>query len=115
MAAAITGAAVLGLTLAALFIPWDLTKWGHILGMASIIVFFVALATILIGVFYRSTAWMLALSVVLSLLYAAWLMVSSAFLLPPPFDSSLFCPSIQLRRPVEAENTSWKPTNQPTD
>lgn len=34
-AVAVTGAAVLGLTLAAIFIPWDLTKRGHILAMAG--------------------------------------------------------------------------------
>lgn len=45
MAVAVTGAAVLGLTLAAVFIPWDITKKGHVIGMASIVVFFIILST----------------------------------------------------------------------
>lgn len=73
IAFAVTGAAVIGITLGALFIPWDFTKRGNALGMVSLVVFFVALATFLVGFFWISKWWYLALSVVIALLFAAWL------------------------------------------
>lgn len=73
IAFAVTGASVLGLTLAAVFIPWDITKKGNVLGMAALIVFFVALMTFIVGFFYVNKWWYLALSVVISLLFAAFL------------------------------------------
>jgi protein lifeguard len=53
-AVAVTGAAVTGLTLAAVFLPWDLTKRGNVLAMAGMVVFFVALITFFVGFFYVS-------------------------------------------------------------
>lgn len=70
---AITGAAVFGLTMAAIFIPWDITKKGHILAMAAMVVFFMALVTIIVGFFYANKWWYLALSCVIALLFAAFL------------------------------------------
>ncbi|KAL4859784.1 Protein lifeguard 1 [Chlorella vulgaris] len=62
---AVTGAAVAGLTLVA----------GHILGMAAGVVLMVLLVTLLIGFFYVNKWWYLAISVVVALLFAAFLMV----------------------------------------
>jgi hypothetical protein len=73
IAVAVTGAAVVGLTLAALFIPWDLTKYGNILAMAAMVIFFMALITFFIAFFYVSTWWYLVLSCVLALLFSAYL------------------------------------------
>ena len=73
IAFAVTGAAVVGITLGAILLPWDMTKRGNALGMVSLVVFFVALATFLVAFFWVSTWWWLALSVVIALLFAAWL------------------------------------------
>jgi protein lifeguard len=73
IAVAVTGGAVLGMTLAALFIPFDLTSKGHVLGMAAIVVFFTALITFFVGFFYISKWWYLTLSVIIALLFAAFL------------------------------------------
>lgn len=73
IAVAVTGGAVLGVTLAALFIPFDLTSKGHVLGMAAIVVFFTALITFFVGFFYISKWWYLTLSVIIALLFAAFL------------------------------------------
>ena len=56
-AVAVTAAAVLGLTLAAVFIPWDITKRGNVLAMAGMVVFFIALVTFLVGFFYVNKWW----------------------------------------------------------
>jgi len=63
-AVAVTGAAVLGLTLAAIFIPWDITKRGNVLAMAGMVVFFIALVTFFVAFFYVNKWWYLAISVV---------------------------------------------------
>ncbi|KAH7617401.1 putative Protein lifeguard 1 [Nannochloris sp. 'desiccata'] len=63
-AVAVTGAAVLGLTLAAIFIPWDITKRGNVLAMAGMVVFFIALVTFFVGFFYVNQWWYLAISVI---------------------------------------------------
>lgn len=73
IAVAVTGGAVLGVTMAALFIPFDLTSKGHILGMVAIVVFFTALITFFVGFFYVSKWWYLTLSVIIALLFAAFL------------------------------------------
>lgn len=73
IAFAVTGGAVVGVTVAALFIPFDLTSKGHILGMAAIVVFFTALITFFVGFFYVSKWWYLTLSVIIALLFAAFL------------------------------------------
>ena len=49
IAFAVTGAAVVGITLGAILLPWDMTKRGNALGMVSLVVFFVALATFLVA------------------------------------------------------------------
>lgn len=51
-AVAVTGAAVLGLTLFAIFVPWDITKRGNVLAMIGLVVFFIALVTFFVGFFY---------------------------------------------------------------
>jgi len=63
-AVAVTAAAVLGLTLAAIFIPWDITKRGNVLAMAGMVVFFIALITFFVGFFYVNKWWYLAISVI---------------------------------------------------
>jgi len=73
MAVAVTGAAVLGLTLAAVFLPWDLTKRGNVLAMAGMVVFFMAFMTFIVGFFFVSKWWYLALSCVFALLFSAYL------------------------------------------
>lgn len=73
IAFAVTGGAVLGVTCAALFVPFDLTSKGHILGMAAIVVFFTALITFFVGFFYISKWWYLTLSIIIALLFAAFL------------------------------------------
>lgn len=73
IAFAVTGGSVLGLTLGALFIPWDITKKGHVLGMAAFVVLFMALITFLVGFFYVNKWWYLTLSVIIALLFAAFL------------------------------------------
>lgn len=75
-AVAVTGAAVVGLTLAAIFFPWDLTKRGNVLAMVSMVVFFIALITFFVGFFYVNKWWYLAISVIFALLFAAYLVVS---------------------------------------
>jgi FtsH-binding integral membrane protein len=72
-AVAITGAAVVGLTLAAFFIPWDLTKYGNVLGMAGMILFFMAFMTFIVAFFYVSKWWYLLISCLFALLFAAYL------------------------------------------
>lgn len=72
-AVAVTSAAVLGLTLAAIFIPWDITKRGNVLAMAGMVVFFIALVTFFVGFFYVNKWWYLAISVVFALLFSAYL------------------------------------------
>lgn len=52
IALATTAAAVTGLTLFAVFVPFDMTKRGHILGMISMVVFFIVLVTIIVAFFY---------------------------------------------------------------
>jgi FtsH-binding integral membrane protein len=74
IAFAVTGAAVVGVTLGALFVPFDLTSKGHILGMAALVVFMTALVTFLVGFFYVSKWWYLTLSVIIALLFAAFLL-----------------------------------------
>ncbi|EFN57385.1 hypothetical protein CHLNCDRAFT_50899 [Chlorella variabilis] len=49
---AVTGAAVAGLTLVAVFGKFDITKKGHILAMAGGVTFMVLLVTMLVGFFY---------------------------------------------------------------
>jgi FtsH-binding integral membrane protein len=73
IAFAVTGAAVVGITLGAILIPWDFTKKANALGIVSMVVFFVALATFIVGFFWVSKWWYLALSVIIALLFAAWL------------------------------------------
>lgn len=75
-AVAVTGGAVVGLSLAAIFLPWDLTKRGNILGMVTMVVFFIALITFFVGFFYVSKWWFLAISVIFALLFSAYLVVS---------------------------------------
>jgi protein lifeguard len=72
-AVAVTAAAVVGLTLAAVFIPWDITKRGNVLAMAGMVVFFIALVTFFVGFFYVNKWWYLAISVVFALLFSAYL------------------------------------------
>ena len=72
-AVAVTGAAVLGLTLFAVFVPWDITKKGNVLAMIGMVVFFIALVTFFVGFFYVNKWWYLALSVVFALLFSAYL------------------------------------------
>jgi FtsH-binding integral membrane protein len=73
IAFAVTGGAVIGVTLGAMFIPWDFTTKGNILGMVSIVIFFTALVTFFVGFFYVSKWWYLTISVIIALLFAAWL------------------------------------------
>jgi FtsH-binding integral membrane protein len=80
-AVAVTGAAVLGLTLAAIFIPWDITTKGNVLAMAGMVVFFIALITFFVAFFYVSTWWYLAISVIFALLFSAYLVYDIQMLL----------------------------------
>lgn len=73
IAFAVTGGATVGIFLGALFIPWDFTKKKNALGIVSLVVLFVAIVTIIVGFFWSSKWWYLALSVVIALLFAAWL------------------------------------------
>jgi FtsH-binding integral membrane protein len=73
IAFAVTGGAVIGVTLGAVFIPWDFTSKGNVLGMISLVVLFTALITFLVGFFYVSKWWYLTLSAIIALLFAAWL------------------------------------------
>lgn len=70
---AVTGAAVAGLTLVAVFGKFDITKKGHILAMAGGVTFMVLLVTMLVGFFYVSKWWYLAVSVIVALLFSAYL------------------------------------------
>ncbi|PRW59235.1 lifeguard 1 [Chlorella sorokiniana] len=72
-ALAVTAAAVAGLTVVAIFGKFDMTKRGGLLAMASMVVLFVLIVTLVIGFFYVSKWWYLALSVVLALLFSAYL------------------------------------------
>ena len=72
-AVAVTGAAVIGLTLAAIFIPWDLTKRGNILAMAGMVVFFIILMTFIVGFWYQNKWWYLAISAVVAVLFSVYL------------------------------------------
>ncbi|PSC75383.1 lifeguard 1 [Micractinium conductrix] len=73
IAFATTCAAVGGLTLVAVFGKFDMTKRGHLLGMASGVFFMVVLVTIIVGFFWVSTWWYLAISCVAALLFSAFL------------------------------------------
>mmetsp|Transcript_1041 Transcript_1041/g.2170 ORF Transcript_1041/g.2170 Transcript_1041/m.2170 type:complete len:335 (-) Transcript_1041:29-1033(-) len=73
IAFAVTTAAVVGVTVAALVMPWDLTSKGHVLGGIALVVFFTALITFFVGFFYVSKWWYLTLSVIIALLFAAFL------------------------------------------
>ncbi|KAL4444889.1 hypothetical protein ABPG77_003939 [Micractinium sp. CCAP 211/92] len=70
---AVTCAAVGGLTLMAIFGKFDVTRKGHVLAMASGVVFMVLLVTIIVGFFYVNKWWYLAVSVVVALLFSAYL------------------------------------------
>ncbi|KAL4448096.1 hypothetical protein ABPG75_005315 [Micractinium tetrahymenae] len=70
---AVTCAAVAGLTLVAIFGKFDITRKGHVLAMVSGVVFMVLLVTIIVAFFYTSKWWYLAISVVVALLFSAYL------------------------------------------
>eukprot|EP00887_Chlorella_sp_A99_P004615 scaffold4.g4615.t1 len=69
-----TTCAVVGaLALAAIFIPFDMTKRGGVLAICSMVFFAVVMMTLFFAFFYVSTWWYLAIAIIGALLFAAYL------------------------------------------
>lgn len=73
-----TLAVVIGITIVAMFMPWDLTKYGFILAMCGMAFMMVVFVSLMVGFFWRGDGegikwWYFAISIAGALLFSAYL------------------------------------------